>query len=46
MYQADPPKPPKETLPTMYDLKSEDPMVQTTAIAKYPAGNHVTFQVG
>jgi Uma2 family endonuclease len=25
MYQVDPPRPPKETLPTMYDLKSEDP---------------------
>jgi Uma2 family endonuclease len=25
MYQTDPPLPPKETLPTMYDLKSEDP---------------------
>ncbi|WP_013325275.1 Uma2 family endonuclease [Gloeothece verrucosa] len=25
MYQTDPPRPPKETLPTMYDLKSEDP---------------------
>jgi Uma2 family endonuclease len=25
MYQTDPPLPPRETLPTMYDLKSEDP---------------------
>lgn len=25
MYQVDPPLPPKEVLPTMYDLKSEDP---------------------
>jgi Uma2 family endonuclease len=25
MYQTDPPLPPKETLPTMYDLPSEDP---------------------
>ncbi len=25
MYQSDPPKPPKEVLPTMYDLPSEDP---------------------
>ena len=25
MYQTDPPRPPKEVLPTMYDLKSEDP---------------------
>lgn len=25
MYQTDPPRPAKETLPTMYDLKSEDP---------------------
>ncbi|WP_445974552.1 hypothetical protein [Plectonema radiosum] len=25
MYQVDPPLPPKEALPTMYDLKSEDP---------------------
>jgi Uma2 family endonuclease len=25
MYQSDPPRPPKEVLPTMYDLKSEDP---------------------
>ncbi len=25
MYQVDPPLPPKEYLPTMYDLKSEDP---------------------
>ncbi len=25
MYQTNPPKPPKEVLPTMYDLKSEDP---------------------
>ncbi len=25
MYQTDPPRPPKETLPTMYDLPSEDP---------------------
>jgi len=25
MYQSDPPKPAKETLPTMYDLPSEDP---------------------
>jgi Uma2 family endonuclease len=25
MYQVNPPRPPKETLPTMYDLKSEDP---------------------
>jgi Uma2 family endonuclease len=25
MYQTDPPRPPKEYLPTMYDLKSEDP---------------------
>lgn len=25
MYQIDPPLPPKEVLPTMYDLKSEDP---------------------
>jgi len=25
MYQTDPPSPPKNTLPTMYDLKSEDP---------------------
>ncbi len=25
MYQTDPPLPPKECLPTMYDLKSEDP---------------------
>lgn len=25
MYRTDPPKPAKETLPTMYDLKSEDP---------------------
>ena len=25
MYQTDPPLSPKETLPTMYDLKSEDP---------------------
>lgn len=25
MYQTDPPRPPKEILPTMYDLKSEDP---------------------
>ncbi len=24
MYQVDPPLPPKEYLPTMYDLKSED----------------------
>jgi Uma2 family endonuclease len=25
MHQSDPPRPPKETLPTMYDLPSEDP---------------------
>ncbi len=25
MYQTDPPRPPKEYLPTMYDLPSEDP---------------------
>jgi len=25
MYQTDPPRPPKEVLPTMYDLPSEDP---------------------
>lgn len=25
MYQTDPPRPPKETLPTMYDLPSEYP---------------------
>lgn len=25
MYQTNPPRPPKEVLPTMYDLKSEDP---------------------
>jgi Uma2 family endonuclease len=25
MYQSNPPRPPKEVLPTMYDLKSEDP---------------------
>ncbi|MGI8504353.1 MAG: Uma2 family endonuclease, partial [Hassallia sp.] len=25
MYQVDPPLPPKEALPTMYDLPSEDP---------------------
>jgi hypothetical protein len=25
MYQSNPPLPPKETLPTMYDLPSEDP---------------------
>lgn len=25
MYQTDPPQPPQETLPTMYDLPSEDP---------------------
>ncbi len=25
MYQTDPPRPPQETLPTMYDLPSEDP---------------------
>ncbi len=25
MYQTDPPRPPKEILPTMYDLPSEDP---------------------
>jgi Uma2 family endonuclease len=25
MYQIDPPRPPQETLPTMYDLPSEDP---------------------
>jgi hypothetical protein len=25
MYQIDPPRSPKEVLPTMYDLKSEDP---------------------
>ena len=25
MHQTDPPRPPKEVLPTMYDLKSEDP---------------------
>ncbi len=25
MYQTDPPRPPSEVLPTMYDLKSEDP---------------------
>lgn len=25
MYQSDPPRPPKEVLPTMYDLPSEDP---------------------
>ncbi len=25
MYQTDPPRPARETLPTMYDLKSEDP---------------------
>jgi hypothetical protein len=25
MYQTDPPRSPQEVLPTMYDLKSEDP---------------------
>lgn len=25
MYQTDPPRSPKDVLPTMYDLKSEDP---------------------
>ena len=25
MYQTNPPRSPKEVLPTMYDLKSEDP---------------------
>ncbi|AOY83945.2 Uma2 family endonuclease [Moorena producens JHB] len=25
MYQTDPPRPPRETMPTMYDLPSEDP---------------------
>ncbi len=36
MYQTDPPRPPSEVLPTMYDLPSEDPQDQDTPEQIHP----------